>query len=76
MTDRDNCTLEVIKEFDKLNYKNKIIFTNKKLDNIKSCVYVHGYDKCEEIGILTDYCGILGKRYYDKFDYVKWFNSK
>lgn len=42
MTERDGCEYEDLLTFDKLNYNNKIAFTNKKYDEIKSYYYVKG----------------------------------
>ena len=76
-TDRDNCSMEDIKEFDKLPYKNKIIFVNKKYTDIKSAYYIKGFEKEEAVGILSRYINAYsGKRYLDAFDYVKWFNGE
>lgn len=28
-----------------------------------------------QLNILTDYSGLFGRRYYDEFDFVNWFNG-
>ena len=77
LTERDGCTYENLCEFDNLPYKNKIVFTHRPYDNIKSAVYVRGFESQGECGILSGFRGkYFGKRYYDDFDYVKWFNGK
>ncbi len=48
--DRDNCTEELLKEFEKLNYKNKICFTSKKY-NYKSTVFLKA---CEGLKMVDD----------------------
>lgn len=48
-TDRDGCTEQDIVEFDNLPYKNKVIFVNKPHPNIKSAVYIRGF---EMMGVL------------------------
>ena len=76
MTDRDGCTIELIKKFDKLPFKNKVIFTHKEYCSIKSAFYIKGFEDCSEVGELSQYVSKWSlKRYYDQFDYVKWFNS-
>ena len=45
MTDRDGCTLEDMKSFDSLDYKNKVIFTNRQYPEIKSAFYIRGFEK-------------------------------
>lgn len=49
MTDRDGCTKEDLIEFDKLSYKNKIVFTHVPYDDIKSAVYIKGFEKDNEV---------------------------
>ena len=74
-TDRDGCTKEHLERFDKLTYKNKVVFTHKPYSEIKSAFYIEGFEKNGEVGALYEYSGWTGKKYYDKFDYVSWFNS-
>ncbi len=75
MTDRDNCTEEIIEEFEKVPIKNKIIFTNKAYEQFDSTFYIKGFEKEKSVGHLFEYCGFNGKRYYDQFDYINWFNN-
>lgn len=75
-TDREGCTLEMIEEFDRLPYKNKIIFTNKKNLKIDSNVYVPGFDNDSAVGLVMD--PLKTRPYYmcfDVIDIVKWFNK-
>ena len=70
------CTDEDLKEFDELPYKNKIAFVHKEKPEIASTYYIKGFENEESVGILSRYLNNhTGKRYYDDFDYVKWFNS-
>ena len=75
-TDRDGCNKEMMKKFDSLKIKNKIIFTHKKFDDIKSAKYIKGFENDKSVGILSEYENILGKRYLDQFKYIEWFNRK
>mgnify|MGYP000922651831 FL=1 len=75
MADRDGCTDADIEAFDKLPFKNKVIFTHKNYPQYKSAFYIKGFDNQPHVGLLYSYKNIFGKRYYDAFDYVKWFNS-
>ena len=71
MTDRDGCTPEIIDRFLHLPYR-KIFFSHKKETN-KDIIYMPCFKKQLQVGSLTDFCSVLGKRYYNKyFDYVKW----
>lgn len=74
-TDRDGCTKNDLEEFDKLHYKNKIVFTHIPYPDIKSAFYIKGFEEKESVGILSNYRNCL-KRYYDDFDYVNFFNSQ
>lgn len=75
-TDRDGCTIEDLRAFDNLSFDNKIVFTNKYYPEIKSAFYIKGFENLESVGHCFEYMpNKKGKKYYDQFDYVKWFNS-
>lgn len=77
MTDRDGCTYQDILDFDKITIKNKIIFTAKDYENIKSTFCIKGFENCESVGMCYDFIGKFSlKRFYDQFDYIGWFNGK
>lgn len=77
MTDRDGCTKDDLIEFDNLPYKNKIVFTHVPYDDIKSAVYIKGFERDNEVGMCFKFKNrFTGKKYYDDFDYVSWFNNK
>ena len=75
-TDRDGCLRQDLMEFDDLAYKNKIVFTHQPYPDIKSSFYIRGF---EDKGSVGD-CFLFMPdkpymKYYDQFDYVKWFNK-
>ena len=75
-TDRDGCSVEDMKLFDSLPYKNKIVFVNKEYSEIKSAYYIKGFENEKSVGILTHFINkYSGRRYLDSFDFVKWFNN-
>lgn len=76
MTDRDGCTYEDLKRFDSLSkYKNKVVFTHRKYPELKSAYYIPGFEKQGCVGDLWRYKNkVSGKRIYDFFPYVEWFN--
>lgn len=74
MTDRDGCTQEDMKAFDALDYKNKVLFTCRKYDDIDSSFYIRGFEKRESVGHLHSVMSITGRRYIDQFDYVEFLN--
>lgn len=73
-----DCEQTLLDDFDSLPFKNKIIFTNSKDLKSKSAFYIknfimkgsapHAYYK-----FINKFSG---KKYYDQFDYVKWFNNE
>lgn len=76
MTDRDGCTEELLKEFDALPYKNKAVFTHIPMPHIKSAVYLPGFENESELGNADAFVNrFSGRKYFDVFDYVKWFNE-
>ena len=76
MTDRDGCTSEIISRFDKLPFKKKVIFTSKEMKEIKSAFYINGFENDGQVGELSSFVSVFSiKKYYDKFDFVKWFNN-
>lgn len=81
MTERDKCSYKDIVEFDRLPYKNKVIFVHKEMPEIKSAFYIKGtefgYNMNGEMRSPTDYKSrISSKRFLDDFDYVSFFNRE
>lgn len=70
MTDRDFCTYDIIKEFDNLPYKNKIIFTAKHYPEFKSAIYCKHFEDQDSVGILTD-----DKVFNNYFNIPRWIFS-
>lgn len=76
MTDRDGCTEEILREFDALPYANKAVFTHVPRPEIASAVYIPGFETAGEVGNGDAFVdGFSGRKYFDCFDYVKWFNE-
>ena len=73
-TDRDGCTYEDLVEYDSLPY-NKVVFTNKPYPEIKSSFYIKGFENLDSVGHCFEYMPGKKIKYYDQFDYVKWFNK-
>lgn len=75
-TDRDGCTLEHLEKFDSLPYKGKVVFVHETMPQIKSAIYIPGFEDNECVGQCMDYVEQWSlDKYYDKFDYVEWINS-
>lgn len=76
MTDRDGCSKEDLENFDKLEYKNKIVFTHILYKDIKSSYYIKSFENEEQVGHLFEFkSSDTGEKYYDDFDYIEWFNN-
>lgn len=76
-SEKQGCTYETIQRFDKLPYKNKIIFTHIKYPEISSAYCIEGFEKESELGTITSFKKqLLIRRYLDDFDYVNFLNSK
>ena len=77
MSDRDGCTPELLREFDALPYPYKAVFTNVPHPEIQSAVYIPGFENQDCVGICSEYKNrYSGVKWYDAFDYVKWFNKE
>ena len=75
MTDKDGCTDAILRDFDSLPYKNKIVFTHIPHPEIQSAVYIPGFENESEVGNCDAFINqSSGKKYFDAFDYVGWFN--
>lgn len=74
-TNRDNCTYADLKDFDSLPY-NKVVFTHKPFPELQSAVYIHGFENEVMVGDCFEFRpNRIGRKFYDDFDYVGWFNS-
>lgn len=74
-SEKDGCSREMLVEFDSLPYVNKVVFTHKPYENIKSAYYIKGFEKDGEVGNLVKWDRKIGRRLYDRFDFVSWFNN-
>ncbi|AOT01786.1 hypothetical protein ESP131_16440 [Exiguobacterium sp. U13-1] len=75
MVDNDDCSEETFRKFKDLSYK-KVFLTNKQYKKEKFVRYIHGFENDKYLGDLSMYQNILGKRYYDQFNYIDWLNNK
>lgn len=74
-TEKGNCTYETIWNFDRLPYKNKVIFTHAEYPEITSAYYIKGFEEKRELGTITNFEDkFLKRRYMDDFDYISFLN--
>lgn len=67
---------DLFERFEALPYKNKVAFVNNDYGKkYSSLYYIKGFEKEKGLGVLSLYQNLFGKKYYDQFDYVKWFNT-
>lgn len=76
MVERDGCTYDDLQAFDQLPFPHKVVFTHKTYPDIRSAFKISGFEHQHMVGDVFDYCGVSGKRYYDQFDYIRWFNRE
>lgn len=76
LSERDGCLETDLQEFDLLPYLKKIAFTHIDYPSISHSFLIHGFEKSKELGNIMDYQGMLGRKYYDQFDWVKFLNQK
>ena len=75
-TNQEGCTQTELEQFDKLKFKNKVVFTNKTYPNLKSSFYIKGFENQNSVGNCFEFeSSKIGKKYYDQFDYVSWFGN-
>lgn len=76
MTDRDGCTYEDLQSFDALPYEHKVVFTHIPYPEIRSAFHISSFEKDACVGVCSEFVnGRTGRKWYDVFDYVKWFNG-
>lgn len=75
-SEQDGCSYETIRNFDRLPYKNKVIFTHVEYPEFSSAYCIKGFKKKTELGTITNYKKqILKRRYLDAFDYISFLNN-
>lgn len=78
MTDKDGAQgigYEDLVAFDRLPFKNKVVFTHKPYPELGSAFYIKGFEQQNQVGDLFAFSSWNGMKYYDQFDYITWFNQ-
>lgn len=74
-SEKEGCTYEVVKRFDRLPYRNKVIFTHREYPEFPSAYYIKGFEEKGEMGTTTNFKDrFWRRRYLDDFDYVSFLN--
>lgn len=75
--DGDNCTYESMEEFNKLPFKNKVMFTGKEYPEFPSTYYIKGFEEQGYVGVLIYFRKQFRiRRYLDDFDYISFLNGE
>lgn len=76
-TDHDGMYLpEMMERFDKLPYKNKIMFTAKEYPQYPWAIQVKQFKHRNNVRIMTAFANMRGKRYYETaFDIAGWIRD-
>lgn len=76
-SEKDGCTYEILRQFEQLPYKNKVIFTRKDYPEFTSAFTIRGFESRRELGnVLLFQDRLLKRRYMDDFDYVAFLNQR
>lgn len=74
MSERFKFQDDMLKEFEELPFKHKVLFTKQSHKGYKSTFYISGEENKEELSSLTDYDGGFSlHRRYERFDFYQWF---
>lgn len=73
---QSSCTNTLLKMFDNMNFEHQISLVNKPIEGIKKQFVIPGYSSVRTLGHITDYCDIIGNRYYDNFDWKHFLKLK
>ncbi|MBO5136218.1 MAG: DUF1919 domain-containing protein [Clostridia bacterium] len=73
----DNYTQEDYKRFQALPVEKKVGFVNKSelCKTYDNMYYIKGFEKKQSLGNILQFSNLFGKRYYDQFDFIKWFSQ-
>lgn len=77
MNETKDTTYEDLINFDKLPYEDKVVWTHKLYPEIKSSFYIKGFEEKGSCDFLFEFMPnktIRHIRYYEQFNYVKFFN--
>lgn len=72
-TDHDGLKkTDLLKRFDRLPYKNKIMFTSDENLEYEWAICVPKFKGLKTVRIMTEFADIKGSRYYEYFDLMHW----
>ena len=73
MNDRNGFTPDLVKRFENLPYKYKVLFTHCEYENAPHTFCMKGEEKLEYVKTMTLFENMFSlKRRYDRFDFYRW----
>ena len=54
-SEKEGCTYETVKRFDRLPYRNKVILTHREYAEFPSAYYIKGFEEKGEMGTTTNF---------------------
>ncbi|RKM60701.1 DUF1919 domain-containing protein [Butyrivibrio sp. XB500-5] len=77
MNDRNDCSYEVMKEYDELPFANKVLFTHVPYEELRSSFCIKGHEDEEFVPVMTHFKNKISiARNIDQFDFVEWLNKR
>lgn len=76
LVERDGCTVDDLKAFDALELKHKVALVHRPVEGIGCAHVMRGFEKESEVGDIFGYCGSIGHRVYDQFDWSAFLNRE
>ncbi len=70
---RDDCTIDDLKTFNSLTYKNKIALTYKRYNQFENTQYIKGFEETKKVDVIQWNGYFLGKKAIDQFNFLNWF---
>ena len=70
-TDRDLCDEVLLRQFDKMQFRNKVCFTAKEYPSVKSSFWITEYQNQPYVGDMYTEFDILKRN----FNYIEWLNG-
>lgn len=77
MGEMDGGNKKFYKRAQDLPVEKKVIFVNHPVNKKEypDFYYIKGFENNSGLGVLSQFQNLKGNRYYDQFDFVKWFNE-
>lgn len=76
LVERDGCTVDDLKAFDALEFKHKVALVHRPVEGIGCAHVMRGFERESEVGDIFGYCGSIGHRVYDQFDWSAFLNRE